>query len=75
MQAKATRQVESGQQHPYLPNVTNRQPVVIQCAYDLDAVSFQDVEISMIRRDMELRVGGRQQQNSPWFAALQNSMP
>lgn len=33
-----------------LANVVNRQPASFQFAYDLEAVNFQDVEISMIRR-------------------------
>ena len=40
MQTKATRQVESGQQHPYPAKVVNRQPAVIQCAYDLDVLNL-----------------------------------
>jgi hypothetical protein len=36
----------------FLANVVNRQPASFQFAYDLEVVNFQDVEISMIRRDL-----------------------
>jgi hypothetical protein len=35
-----------------LANVVNRQPAPIQFAYDLEVVNFQDVEISLIRREL-----------------------